>query len=113
MLCTCGSKGIRMDASHQESDPERILLGLSNHEPASSDDRSSVQQSNAIGHEYVFDRSSMSHHTDDGGGFRLAGARAHSILTRLNSGTFMVYHAYHTISRTHIITVQPISETRS
>lgn len=92
-----------MDAPHEESDPERILLGLSDHEPASSDDRPSVQQSNAIGHEYVFDRSSQSHHTDDGGVFRLAGACAHSILTRHNSGTFVVYSIYHSISLTYNI----------
>lgn len=49
-MCTCGSKGIRMDTTYEEFDPERVLLGLPYHEPTCSHDWSSVQQPNIVGH---------------------------------------------------------------
>lgn len=75
-----------MDTTHEEFDLKRIFLGLPHHEPASSHDRSPVQQSNVIGHEYDVDRSSKSSHTNISGCFQLAGARTYSVLAGPYSG---------------------------
>lgn len=80
--------GVQLDAVHEKFDPERVLLGLPHHEPARCHDRPSVQQSNAVGHKHDVDRSPQSHHTDISGGFRLARASAHKVLTRNHSGIY-------------------------
>jgi len=75
-----------LDTTHEEFDLKRILLGLPYHEPASSHDRSPVQQSNAIGHEYDVYCSSQSSHTIISGCFQLAGTRTYSVLAGPYSG---------------------------
>jgi len=80
-------KGIRLDAIYEEFDPERFFLGLSYYEPACSYDWTSVQQSNVISHKHELDCCPHSSHAFASGGFRLAGACAHSIPTRPYPGT--------------------------
>jgi len=63
-----------LDTTYEEFDLKRIFLGLPHHEPSSSHDRSPVQQSNTISHEYDIDRSSQSSHTNVSGCIQLAGA---------------------------------------
>jgi len=75
-----------LDTTHEEFDPKCILLGLSNHEPASSYDRSPIQQSKVTGHEYVIDRNSQSSHAIISDCFQLAGACYYSVLAGPFSG---------------------------
>lgn len=82
----CISIDIQLDATDEEFDLERVLLGLLFDEPAGRDDWPSVQQSNVVGDKHDTDRLSCTDHAVIGSDIRLACTRAHSVSTGSHPG---------------------------